>query len=131
MFTSEMKNISYPILLNKRTFWLAKDLPLESSIDISKAMELLKYKYSFENEHGFDHLKGKTEMKLNSSELRELLFDVFSFRGKRMLDIAIYNEPISVNVRFSENSIESSNDLVTKYVEEFLKIYDDINQLVN
>lgn len=131
MFTSELKNISYPILLNKRTFWLSKELPLKSSIDIDKAMTLLKYKYSIENENGFDHLQGKCEMKLNSSELRELLFDFFTFRGKRMLDIAIYNEPISINVRFCEKSTESSQDLVINYIDEFQKIYDNIKKLIH
>ena len=131
MFTSELKNISYPILLNKRIFWLSKELRLKSKIDLDKALELLKYKYSTEDEYGFDNLQGKEEMKLNSSELRELLCDFFTFRGKRMLDIAIYNEPISINVRFSENSTESSQDLVTKYIDDFLKIYDDINKIIN
>lgn len=131
MFTSELKNISYPILLNKRVFWLSKDLRLNSKIDLDKAIELLKYKYSIENEYGFDNLHGKEEMKLDSSELRELLFDFFIFRGKRMLDISIYKDPISINVRFCENSTEPSQDLATKYIDDFLTIYNDINKLIN
>jgi len=131
MFTSELKTISYPILLDKRVFWLSKNLSMKSKIDINKAIELLKYKYSIENEFGFDNLGGKKEMKLNSSELRELLFDFFTFRGKRMLDVAIYNEPISINVRFKENSTEPSQDLTTKYIDDFLKIYNDIDKLIN
>lgn len=131
MIISELKNLSFPILLNKRTFWLSKELPLKSSIDIEKAMAILKYKYTLENENGFDHLQGKSEMKLNSSELRELLFDFFTFRGNIMLDIAIYNEPISINVRFYQESTESSQDLAIKFIDEFLKIYDDINQLIS
>lgn len=131
MYTSELKTISYPILLNKRIFWLSKTLPLKTKIEINKAIELLKYKYSVENEFGFDNLGGKTEMKSHSSELRELLFDFFSFRGKRMLDIAIYNEPISINVRFREDYTEPSQELATKYIDDFLKIYNDIDKLTN
>ncbi|EGJ99553.1 MULTISPECIES: restriction endonuclease [Dysgonomonas] len=131
MFTSDMKSISFPILLNQRIFWLSKELPLKSKIGIDNAMKLLEYKYSLEDEYGFNHLQGKNEMKLNSSELRELLFDFFTFRGKRMLDISIYDEPISINVRFSEKSTESSQNLATKYIDDFLKIYDYINNLIN
>lgn len=131
MFTSELKNISYPIMLNKRIFWLSKELSLKSSIDIDKAMKLLQYKYSFEDEYGFDNLQGKDQMKLNSSELKELLFDIFTFRGKRMLDIGIYNESISINIRFNEKSTDSSQNLGINYIDEFLKVYDHINNLIN
>ena len=131
MFTSELKTVSYPILLNRRIFWLSKKLPLKFKIDVDKAMKLLEYKYSIENEFGFDNLAGKKEMKLNSSELRELLFDFFTFRGNRMLDIAIYNDTISINVRFKEDSTEPSQLLASKYIDDFLKIYDEIDKLLN
>jgi hypothetical protein len=48
-----------------------------------------------------------------------------------MLDIAIYNEPISINVRFKEDSTGSSQVLATKYIDDFLKIYNDIDKLIN
>jgi len=131
MYTSELRTISFPILLNKRIFWLSKTLPTKSTIKIDKAIELLKYKYEVENEFGFDHLDGNQEMELHSSELRELLFDIFSTRGIKMLDVAIYNEPISVNVRYREDSTESSQILANNYIQDFLKIYHEIAEILN
>lgn len=131
MFISELSSLSYPVLLNKRILWLSKELKVKSEIDITKAQKLLEYKYTLENDFGFDNLQGKKEIAINSVELREILFEIFTFRGKRMLDIAIYNNPIFINVRFSEGSSEASNNLALKYIDEFLKIYNDIDKILN
>lgn len=131
MYISDLKNISYPIMLKERIFWLSQDLPIKSSIDINKAIEILKYKYTIENQNGFDHLWGKKGTKIDSSELREQLFNIFTFRGDLMLDIGIKDDSLSINVRFIGKSTESSQDLVTNFIPEFLKIYDYINMLIN
>lgn len=131
MFTSQISKISYPVMLNRRVFWLSKDLKINKSIDIKLASELLKYKYSFEKEFGYDNMQGKTEQQISSLELREILYEFFTIRGKRMLDIAIYNNHISINVRFAERSLESSNHLAIHYLSEFETVYDKINKILN
>jgi len=131
MYTSDLKTITYPTLLNKRVFCLSKELSSKSPIDIEKALELLKYKYTIEQQFGYDNMEGKTSREFNSSELRELLFDFFTFRGSRMLDIGIYNEPISVFVRFKEENLQSSKILANIYISEFLEIYNNIDKMLN
>ncbi len=131
MYTSDLKTITYPTLLDKRVFCLSKELSSKSPIDIEKALELLKYKYTIEQQFGYDNMEGKTSREFNSSELRELLFDFFTFRGSRMLDIGIYNEPISVFVRFKEENLQSSKILANIYISEFLEIYNNIDKMLN
>lgn len=130
MFTSDIQTISYPVMLNKRVFWLSKDLTIKKKVDLEIAQKLLTVKYRYENEFGFDHLRGKERQTISSLEIREILFDIFSFRGTRMLDIGIYNKPISINVRFSEGKIESSDALAIFYLKEFEKIYNEIQGLL-
>lgn len=131
MFTSELSRISYPVMLNKRVFWLSKELELNKPIDVDLATKLLQFKYGFEHKYGFDNMYGKTQQEYSSLELRELLFEFFTFRGKRMLDIAIYNNPISINVRFSEGRLEPSKDIALEYVSEFNNIMQEIKEALN
>lgn len=131
MFTAEMSRISYPVLLDRRIFWMSKDLKVNKEIDVDLALELLKFKYAYEHEHGFDNMLGKTEQKLNSVEMRELLFDIYSFRGKSSIDIGIYNNPISINIRYSERRTESSKTLALEYVQKFMKTWNEIDKLLN
>ncbi|PWN57926.1 restriction endonuclease [Chryseobacterium viscerum] len=131
MYTSDLKTITYPTLLDKRVFCLSKELSLKSPIDIEKALELLKYKYTIEQQFGYDNMEGKTSREFNSSELRELLFDFFTFRGSRMLDIGIYNEPISIFARFKEDNLQSSKILTNIYINEFLEIYNNIDKILS
>ena len=113
-------------------FWLSKDLPLTRPIDLPKALELVSFKYGFENQFGYDQMNGKTTEHANSSEIPAMLFDFFTLRGKRMLDIgAIRQNPISINIRYGENRLERSEQLVEEYVKEFLATYEEINELLN
>lgn len=129
MFTSNRAAISYPIMLNRRIFWLSKYLKLSNKIDLNVAVELLKFKYSFENKNGFDLMQGEIEQKFSSLEIKEMLFDVLTFRGKRMMDIAIFNNPISINIRYNDGFTNSSNDIVLNYIKEFDEIFEQISTL--
>lgn len=131
MFTSNTASISFPIMLNRRIFWLSKDLEINHKCELNEAIELLKYKYSYENNNGFDQMEGKKEQKFTSLEMREMLFDIFTVRGKRMLDISIYNNPISINLRFKEGYTGPSNDLVINYIKEFDVTYKHIKKMLN
>jgi len=131
MYTSDISHISFPIMLNKRTFWLSKELSVTKKHDFKKLIELLEFKYSFEHKFGFDNMLGKTEQQINSEEIKHILFDLFTFRGSRMLDISTFQNPISINIRFREGKINSSNDLALEYITEFNKIYETIKNMLN
>jgi hypothetical protein len=57
-----------------------------------------------------------------------MLFEFFTFRGNRMLDIGISNGEVSVWVRFKEARIESSAELAQHYIKEFKGIYDRVKK---
>ena len=130
IYQSETNKLTFPVSLNERVFWLQKNLMLSKELDEYGAIELLKYKYTFENLNGFENMGGKETMHTHTSELPNLLLDMFTFRGRRMLDIGINDNPITVMIRFREGSIESSNDSTLKCVEEFTGIYNEITNLL-
>lgn len=130
MYISEMKDVSFPILLNKRLFWLFKEIPVVKKIDVNFCIELLTYKYGYEVQFGFDNLLGKTEQQINTLELKDNLFDCFTIRGSRMLDIGIMSNTISINVRFLEGKVGPSREIVNEYLEEFEKVYKEIETLI-
>jgi hypothetical protein len=132
VYIAELSEISFPVKLDKRMFWLSKDLPLTRPIELPKAAELVSFKYGFENQFGYDHMNGRRTEQANSSEIPDMLFDFFTLRGKRMLDIgAIRQNPISINIRYCENRLERSEQLAEEYIKEFLATYEEINELLN
>lgn len=131
MYTSNRSNISYPIMLNKRILWLSKELELKQNIGLEKTLELLKYKYAFENKYGYDYMEGETNQQINSSEVQNILYDFFTFRGNRMLDIAMFNNPLTISIRFKEGLLLSSNSLALNYLNEFNAVYEEINKILN
>jgi len=131
MYTSDISNLSFPVLLDKRIFWLSKELEVSKKHELNKLIEILEYKYSFEHEFGFDNLMGKTEQQINSKEIKDILYDLFTFRGSRMLDIATFKNPITINIRFKEGKLGQSNTLAKEYIPEFNRIYDEIKKILN
>jgi hypothetical protein len=125
-----LKNVSFPINLNRRIFWLQKQLDLTNALDYQEAVELLKYKYTYENIHGYENMLGNETITTHTSELPHLLSDFFTIRGKRMLDINILSDPITISIRFADYSNESSNNLTLKYVKEYDEIYAEIEKLL-
>jgi len=131
MYTSDISNLNFPIMLNKRIFWLSKELEVKKQHDLNKIIKMLEYKYTFEHKFGFDNLMGKTKQQINSKEIRDILFDLFTFRGNRMLDIATFNNPFSINIRFKEGKLGHSNDLAKEYISEFIVIYEEIKNMLH
>lgn len=131
MYTSDISHLSFPVMLNKRIFWLSKELTVKKKHNLEKLIDLLKFKYSYEHEFGYDSMQGKTEQQINSKEIKNILFDFFSIRGNRMLDISTVKNPISINIRFKEGKIDSSNDLAIEYIAEFNDVYEKIKNLLN
>jgi hypothetical protein len=128
--TADFKSISFPILLNKRTFWLSKDVDLKDPYNLDTCLKLLKFKFVYEKKYGFDNLLGKTTQNISSVEIKGMLFDFFTVRGKRMMDIGLKKNSISINIRYSENKIESSTDLALEYIAEFRKTLENIQKLI-
>lgn len=127
---STLSSISVPILLTQRTFWLTKEIDIKKSFTQEIIAELIKFKFTYEHKFGFENLQGDENITLRSGEIKETLFDLFTFRGERMLDIAIFNNPILVNIRFREGKIHSANELSKYYLEEFEKAYKQICELL-
>jgi len=131
MYTSKISELSFPVLLNARIFWLSRDLKVTKKQSPEKLVELLKLKYSLEYDYGYDHMNGKKEQQINSKEIMDILFDIMTIRGKRMLDIKTFQNPITVNIRFKEGLLKSSNDLSLDYILEFNKIFNKIEKILS
>lgn len=128
--TTELKDASIPIDLLRRGFWLNKNLKLKRKIDENDAMELLKFKFTYENSFGYDHMNGKTTLKSHTSELPNILCDLFTVRCNQMIDIAILSNPININFRFFLNSTDSSTTIALKGIEEFKMIFQDVKSIL-
>jgi len=127
--TSNVNNLSFPIDLQQRVFWISKELKLKGKFNEQQAINLLKFKFAYEQEHGFDNLSGETTLKTHTSELPELLYDPLTFRGTRMLDIAIRKNPIMINIRFRDYSLQTSNELALSAIREFSDVYKKISEI--
>lgn len=127
---TELNLASTPINLLRRGFWLHKDIASKSELDIDKALELVKYKFLYEHEQGFDNLMGVEHLETHSSEIPNMLMDFYSLRCDRMLDISIVADPIVVSWRFSPRSLESSHDLIIGAMTEFEKLCSELKQIV-
>jgi hypothetical protein len=128
--TTEIDDLSVPVNILRRGFWLNKDLKLNKELDHEGAIKLLEYKFTFENKFGFDNMNGETQIKSHTSELPNLLFDLFTIRCNVMLDISIVNNPITINLRYFENSTKSSVDIATEKTICFTETYDEIKDLL-
>jgi hypothetical protein len=115
-----------PVRLDQRTFWLSRHLVLATKVDATVALDLLKYKATYESRHGFDMLGDRTEATFASEELRQLLFDPLSPRGPRMLDIAVANGAVSVYLRIRDGNIAAAGDLVPQYLTELDAVCADV-----
>jgi hypothetical protein len=128
MYTPDIDSISFPILLEKRIFWLSKEFSLAKEIDVEMAMELLKYKYTYESRNGFDNMV-TDQMATHSTELKSLLLDILNIRGNKMLDLGFSKSTITLYMRFREIGLESADVLAAKYIKEFQKVMDEIQLL--
>jgi len=108
-----------PVRLDRRTFWLSRDLPLRSKLTIEDQLELLRFKAAYESRHGHDLFGVRSEKTLATEELRLFLFDLMTLRGRRMVDIAIANRKASVHLRIRDVVVTSAKSFVPNLVGEF------------
>jgi hypothetical protein len=116
---TELGDAGTPIDLQRRGFWIYKELALEKKLNENFAMDLVKFKFSYERRHGYDNMGGNKNIRTHTSELPNWLCDMFTVRADRMIDIAILGNPIIVNLRYFSNSLASSIDLANEAISEF------------
>ncbi len=127
--TSE-NNLVTPIWLNKRIFWLNRDVEI-GKLNKEKLLELIKYKLAYEQHHGFDYMHGKKETRLASEEVQGLLFDLLTIRGRKMLDIMDTGGILSVHLRIKSTAINSTSELLPEYLDEMDAIVDQLTSLLS
>jgi hypothetical protein len=130
VYISGMNGLNFPVDLPSRIFWIFKELQINRKISFAIGLALIKYKYGFEHDNDFDNMFGETEMVTHTNELRELLHDLLSIRGSKMMDIAIYHDPITISIRYRENKIDSSNSLALSYIQDFNIYFEAIKRLI-
>jgi hypothetical protein len=119
-------SLSVPVALDKRMFWLTKEVELRRPKEIETWMGLVTFKAQYEVLHGYDFMHGKTQTHLSSAEIQPLLFDVLTMRGSRMLDFAIVNGKLNINLRIREESVDSTQQLMGSYVAELERLTNEI-----
>lgn len=119
-------NISTPIWLDRRLFWLGREVRIEKFKQEKTWFELLKFKAQYEAHYGFDFMKGKKTTAMASEEIRGFLYDMMSVRGDRMLDIGFHNDRMSANLRFREESLKSTRSVLPIYIKELDDIIKEI-----
>lgn len=126
MITSAGMTLTRPVLLNRRIFWLSKNLQVPGLPDSERMLGLVAYKASYEARYGFDFLRGKTQGVLSSEEAGRMLFDLLSFRGTRMLDIVAIANGVSIHLRVREGTIGAASDISKALVPDFEVICSEI-----
>ncbi len=117
---------STPIKLEHRTFLFSRDFELAGRPSVEHLVELAKFKMTYEVKHGYNALGEKSEHTITGEEIKRLLFDPMSLRGRRMIDIGISNRSLSIHLRIREGSISIAESLVAGYASEFADACEDI-----
>ncbi len=111
-------NLTTPIMLNKRMFWMSRKLKTEK-LSHDQIFDTLTFKIDFEKNYGVDLMEGKKSIQLNSSEILDILFDFFSIRGSRMIDISFGKDFIDFNLRMFSIEIKPSSHIMEKLLTYF------------
>lgn len=127
----DFKNISFPIALEQRVFYLSKHIDLDHELDVNVLGKLLVYKFNYESKFGFVSTAGKEQVMLKEYELKGLLFNLMTFRGKRMIDIGIGNgQQLWLNIRYNDNRADDSTTLADTYCKEFRRTEREILKIL-
>lgn len=119
-------NLSVPVALDQRIFWLTREVELVRPKKIDTWMELVTFKAQYEVLHGYDFMHGKTQAHLSGAEIQPLLFDVLTMRGERMLDFVFAKEKLNINLRIRERSIDATDALIPGYIAELDRLTNEI-----
>jgi hypothetical protein len=111
-----------PLKLNERMFWIAEEFNLAQCPTSEQVLEVLKYKLTYESQHGFDAFGEAGEHTIASEEMPRLLCDLASMRGRRMIDVHLGKTKLQLNVRFQEAVLQDAAQLALHYAEEFKSV---------
>ena len=126
---SSESDLVTPIVLNKRTVWLSKEIKVDKSGLTTEVLHnICKFKVNYELQYGFNCFRGKKNATITSEEINGFLFDIMTYRGTRMLDVAFTNNILSVNLRIKVQSLKSTDDLLADYLKEMDNV---INSILN
>jgi hypothetical protein len=131
MLVSSGDELTTPIDLPRRTFWLSKEYDKKAALKLGLFLKMMAFKAKYELGHGYDLLHGRKEGKFASEELQRLLFDPLTFRGTRMLDIGFRDDRLFMSLRFRESSLASGTELSPAYILEFQRVEAEIFRLLS
>jgi hypothetical protein len=123
-------DIVVPVALDKRMFWLTREIELHRPEKINTWMELVTFKAQYEVQHGYDFMRGKTQAHLSGSEIQPLLFDILTMRGDRMLDFVFPKGKLNINLRIREESIDATDAVIPRYIAELERLTNEILTIV-
>lgn len=124
------RDLVVPVALDKRMFWLTREIELARPEKIDTWMELVTFKAQYEVQHGYDFMRGKTQAHLSGSEIQPLLFDVLTMRGGRMLDFVFAKGKLNSNLRIREESVDATEALIPGYIAELQRLTNEILTIV-
>jgi len=119
-------DLSTPIDLRSRVFWFSREIKLKRAPTFDHLRALVELKLEYEARYGYDFLGRKDQMIIASEELRRFLFDVFSFRGRRMMDVGLMKNKVSIHWRTRESVIGSASQLAAQYAEECVQLEQEV-----
>jgi hypothetical protein len=128
LLTAVDRAVATPLALERRIFWLTRDVPFDARATRDHFAALVSFKAEYEARHGFDLFGGNTAVTFAGEEVRALLFDPISMRGSRMLDIDLSKGTASLHFRAREGSVLSAEELAISYARELDDLSREIKQ---
>lgn len=128
IFHDQLQQLRLPVDLKHRLFWIAKPLPVGKKAELSIISELFRFKRAYEQKWCKAEPLNYTGMSYR--DLTCLLFQPNDIRGRRMLDINIWDDPFWIIMRFMPYDTATSNELIMLFLDEFNQVFDQIEQLI-
>jgi hypothetical protein len=129
---SQVRELESPIDLTSRLVFLHAATLMRIRRGLPDLWKLLKYKWEYEVERGFDALMGESQMTLGSEEIRGRLFDFQTVRGSHMLDIGLNaKRELLLYLRHQVKSTARASEIASELLEELQRIQDELKSLTN
>lgn len=114
-----------PTDLHERILWLQREIgltpPPDKALSAELVFQLIDFKIRYELEQGYNLLGDKSRGTIRGEEVKGLLFDIQSFRGKKMIDMGISDGWSSLQLvfRWRVDSPERTETLLHAALAEF------------
>ena len=130
LMTSRESELVFPINLDQRIIQviLKTDSPRPSSTDVW--LKVLQFKWSYEHEHGYDAFHGKKQKELASEEIRGQLFDPYSHRGPKMLDVGFGDGKLTIYLRLRLSGFQTLLQSAQQAVEDAQQLAKSVGAIV-